>query len=142
MKNSSFKKSKISQKWDFSKVENFPTSKKPNFFRKVCILKFPQKYFCFLFRSRNIFNFGIFWLKFSTFWNLWIFVIFYFPKIGLWKMTHKMFCTLTFFENQYFFINSKAKVAPTSLLSKTPKNMTNGSKLKKLFHFFVRGVIN
>lgn len=44
-----------------------------------------------------------------------------------------------FFENSYFFINPKAKVAPTPRLSKTPKNMINRPKLKKLSHFFVRG---
>ena len=62
-----------------------------------------------------------------------------FPQNRLMKNNTKHILCSNFFENKYFFINPKAKVAPTSLLSKTPKNMTNGPKLEKLSHFFVRG---
>ena len=48
---------------------------------------------------------------------------------------HTKCFVLPFFCEKIFLIISKAKVAPTQRLSKTPKNITNGSKLMKWFHF-------
>ena len=85
---------------------------------------------CFL-KSKILKNFEI--LKIFDYWE----PIYFFEKTIYENVTQNVLCS-NFFENKYFFINPKAKVAPTPLLSKTPKNMTNGPKLKKLSHFFVR----
>ena len=54
------------------------------------------------------------------------------------NVTQNVLCS-NFFENKYFYMDPKAKVAPTPLLSKTSKNIKNGQELAKLFNFFVRG---
>ena len=60
-----------------------------------------------------------------------------FEKRVMKNVTQKVLCS-NFFENKYFFIKTKVKVAPTHGLSKTSKNIENGWKLAKLSRFFVR----
>ena len=55
--------------------------------------------------------------------------------------TQNVLCSKNIFY-RYFFMGSKAKVALTHKLQKTLLLVSNGQKLAKLFHFFVRGVIN
>ena len=54
------------------------------------------------------------------------------------NVTQNVLCS-NFFENKYFYMNPKAKVAPTPLLSKTSKNIKNGQELAKLFIFSLGG---
>ena len=51
----------------------------------------------------------------------------------------KMFCARKNIFYQYFFMNLKTKVALTHKLQKTLLLVSNGQKLAKLSHFFVRG---
>ena len=60
-------------------------------------------------------------------------------RIELWKMLPKMFCARKNIFYQYFFMNLKTKVALTHKLQKTLLLVSNGQKLAKLSHFFVRG---
>ena len=64
-----------------------------------------------------------------------------FEKRVMKNVTQKVLCS-NFFENKYFFINPKVKVAPTHGLSKTPKNIENGWKLAKISPKNRRGVVN
>ena len=57
------------------------------------------------------------------------------------KMQQKVLCS-NFFENTYFFMNPKAKIAPYSKLSKMPNHFNNGQKLAELSQKTVGGAFN
>ena len=136
------------QNFRFSKSRKFSNfSRKIIFFGKHASRKFPKNIFSkkYFFRSRKFSNFwkivGLFWnfRLFETRKFLKFFEIFYLPKIGLWKMTHKMFCALTFLKINIFSQIQKQKLRLPLYSPKHPKTWQTDQNSKSYSIFSLGG---